>query len=169
MELQDFTTIVRRGDFIDTPSELRLIGPLLNKKEMKELFEFVGRNAPYYHPYYIPYERHCWDFYRSDDEEWKKYKEYFINKIKEYYQGPDIILARKETKGGIAYHPEYSGKCQVLMLANKNTYELPPHTDEYSQNADKSFKQFHDKMRRTMDAQGEYIRFPNAGDMQIIL
>lgn len=53
MELQDFTMIVRRGYFIDAPSELRLIGPLLNKKEMKELFELIGRDDPYYHPYTV--------------------------------------------------------------------------------------------------------------------
>lgn len=75
MELQDFIRIVRYGNFVDAPSELRLIGLFLNKKEMKELFELIGKDDPYYHPYYIPREKHYWDFRLNDDEERKKYKE----------------------------------------------------------------------------------------------
>ena len=151
MELHDFINKVRRGDFINAPTELKFIGRFLSNKEMKELFELVIKDDPYYHPYYNPYEKSDWEF---NEEEQKKFKEYFINKIKEYYQSPDIILARKETKGGIAYSWEYSGKCRVLMMANKNVYELPPHIDEYSQSADKYFKHFYNDMRSSYDIQG---------------
>ena len=44
----------------------------------------------------------------------------------------DIILAIKEIEGGIAYSIEYSGKCQVLMLANKNIYDPHRGTSAFS-------------------------------------
>lgn len=40
------------------------------------------------------------------------------------------------------------------MMANKNVYEMPPHIDVNSQNADKYFKRFHDEMRHAKDIQG---------------
>ena len=62
MELHDFINKVRRGDFINAPTELKFIGRFLSNKEMKELFELVIKDDPYYHPYYHPYEKSDWEF-----------------------------------------------------------------------------------------------------------
>lgn len=86
MELQDFINIVRHGNFIVGPFELRLIERIFNQKEIKELFELIRKDDPHYQPYYTPYEK-GWDLIcEIDDEERKRYKEYLKTKIKEYYQ-----------------------------------------------------------------------------------
>lgn len=85
-------------------------------------------------------------------------------------QSPDIILAIEETKGGIAYSIEYSGKCQVLMLANKNIYEIPPYrgTSAFfdSSNAETYFEGFYDFICRSSDLQGRLYTLTECGDMK---
>ena len=90
----------------------------------------AGRNDsccsydPYYSPHYNP---DVFDFEMPSPSR-QQYSEELKKKIKEDFQIPGIILVTKET----TYSWTYSGKCQVLMLANKNIYKIPPH----SQNAD---------------------------------
>lgn len=109
-------------------------------KELEAMLGLTGRDDsccaydPYYSPHYSP---NVFDFEIPSRRE---YLEELKKKIKEDFQSPGIILATKE----ITYSLEYSGKCQVLMLVNKNIYKIPP----YSQNADEYFKHFYNEIRR---------------------
>ena len=135
---------------------------------------------PYYCPRYSPYENPNDELFDRADELYdeiikitnrseyknglkKKIKEGTLIKervpIKKEYQSPDVILAIKETKGGVAYSWKYSGKGQILILANKNIYKIPPHIDEISRSADKYFECFYDVMRHAMDMQGRLLTF----------
>ena len=107
-----------------------------------------GDSCCSYDPYYCPrYNPDVFDFEMSSPSR-QKYLEDLKRKIKE--ESPGIILATKE----ITYSLEYSGKCQVLMLVNKNIYKIPP----YSQNADEYFKHFYNEMRKK-DTDGDLIDF----------
>lgn len=119
-------------------------------KELEAMLGLTGRgdSCCSYDPYYCPrYNPDVFDFEMSSPSR-QKYLEDLKRKIKE--ESPGIILATKE----ITYSLEYSGKCQVLMLVNKNIYKIPP----YSQNADEYFKHFYNEMRKK-DTDGDLIYF----------
>ena len=144
-----------------TPWELK------KKKELdkeihlqEEKLGLYGRNnkALHYDPYCYKNKDWCMEDYLND----------LKKKVKKSY--PDIILAIEETKGGIAYYIEYSGKCQVLMLANKNIYEIPSHRSITaffdSSNAEMYFKVFHDFICSSCDLEGRLYTLTECGDMK---
>lgn len=118
--------------------------------ELEAMLGLTGRDDsccsydPYYSPHYNP---DVFDFEMSSPGR-QQYLEDLKKKIKEDCE-PGIILATKE----ITYSLEYSGKCQVLMLVNKNIYKIPPH----SQNADEYFKRFYNEIRRENADRRDYI------------
>ena len=120
-------------------------------KELEAMLGLAGRedyNCSY-DPYYSPrYNPDVFDFEMSRFSR-QEYLENLKKKIKEDFQSPGIILATKE----ITYSLEYSGKCQVLMLVNKNIYKIPP----YSQNADEYFKHFYNEIRQENADRRRYI------------
>ena len=102
-----------------------------------------------YDPYYSPrYNPDVFDFEMSRFSR-QEYLEGLKKKIKEDFKSPGIILATKE----ITYSLGYSGKCQVLMLVNKNIYKIPP----YSQNVDEYFKHFYNEIRQENADRRRYI------------
>lgn len=118
-------------------------------KELEDLLGLTGRDDSCcsYDPYYSPrYNPDAFDFEMSSPSR-QKYLEDLKRKIKEDI--PGIILATKE----ITYSWEYSGKCQVLMLVNKNIYKIPP----YSQNAGEYFKRFYNEIRQENADRRDYI------------
>ena len=119
-------------------------------KELEAMLGLTGRgdSCCSYDPYYCP--RYNPDVFDFDIPSRQKYWEDLKKKIEEDFKSPGIILATKE----ITYSLEYSGKCQVLMLVNKNIYKVPP----YSQNADEYFKHFYNEMRKK-DTDGDLIYF----------
>ena len=116
------------------------------------------KHDPYYCPRYSPYVDSYWDPDHWDFNDKEKSEKYYIEDLKKQIKegsyscqssgGTDIILAIKEFMGGPACccPIKYSGRCQVIMLVNKNIYEIPPHTSESSLNAKKYFKQFYDEI-----------------------
>lgn len=112
-------------------------------EELEAMLGLAGKDdscCPYDDPYYSPrYNPNIFDFEIPSSNE-QKYLEDLKKRIKEDFQSPGIILATKETTCSL----EYSGKCQVLILANKNIYKIPP----YSQNADEYFKRFYNEIRQ---------------------
>ena len=120
-------------------------------KELEAMLGLAGRNDSWcsYDPYYSPhYNPDVFDFEMPSPSR-QQYSEELKKKIKEDFQIPGIILVTKET----TYSWTYSGKCQVLMLANKNIYKIPPH----SQNADEYFKRFYNEIRRENADRRDYI------------
>ena len=120
-------------------------------KELEAMLGLTGRgdSCCSYDPYYCPrYNPDVFDFEMSSPSR-QKYWEDLKKKIEEDFKSPGIILATKE----ITYSLEYSGKCQVLMLVNKNIYKVPP----YSQNADEYFKRFYSEIRRENADRRDYI------------
>ena len=118
-------------------------------KELEAMLGLTGRgdSCCSYDPYYCP--RYNPDVFDFDIPSRQKYWEDLKKKIEEDFKSPGIILATKE----ITYSLEYSGKCQVLMLVNKNIYKVPP----YSQNADEYFKRFYSEIRRENADRRDYI------------
>lgn len=118
-------------------------------KELEAMLGLTGRgdSCCSYDPYYCP--RYNPDVFDFDIPSRQKYWEDLKKKIEEDFKSPGIILATKE----ITYSLEYSGKCQVLMLVNKNIYKVPP----YSQNADEYFKRFYSEIRRKNADRRDYI------------
>lgn len=144
-----------------TPWELK------KKKELdkeihllEEKLGLYGRNnrALHYDSYYYK----NMDWYRED------YLNDLEKKVEKSYQSPDIILAIKEIEGGIAYSIEYSGKCQVLMLANKNIYDPHRGTSAFFDfsNAETYFKGFYNFIRCFSDLQGRLYTLTECGDMK---
>ena len=118
-------------------------------KELEAILGLAGRDDSCcsYDPYYSPrYNPNIFDFEIPSRQE---YLEGLKKKIKEDFKSPGIILATKE----ITYSLGYSGKCQVLMLVNKNIYKIPP----YSQNADEYFKHFYNEIRQENADRRRYI------------
>ena len=120
-------------------------------KELEAMLGLAGREDSNcsYDSYYSPrYNPDVFDFEMSRFSR-QEYLENLKKKIKEDFQSPGIILATKE----ITYSLGYSGKCQVLMLVNKNIYKIPP----YSQNADEYFKHFYNEIRQENADRRHYI------------
>ena len=131
------------------------------------------KHDPYYCPRYSPYVDSYWDPDHWDFNDKEKSEKYYIEDLKKQIKegsyscqssgGTDIILAIKEFMGGPACccPIKYSGRCQVIMLVNKNIYEIPPHTSESSLNAKKYFKQFYDEI--IFDAEKRLLTLSKCG------
>lgn len=133
------------------------------RKEIKELesqLGLVGRLTRTFD--YDPY------YYKRNSSR-KEYLESLKKKVSENYQSPDIIFAIQETKTGmLADLMEYSGKCQVLMLANKNFYDTPLLIAEtimspYLKNADEYFKYFYKLMEHAQGIEGRLRTLSECG------
>ena len=128
------------------------------------------KEDPYYCTSYSPLERKWdWDFGNNPwetDEEKQKGKKH-EEELKSSVNRTDFILVIEETKGGVAYTPKYSGKCdKVFLLINKYLYEVPPHIGNpfilsvlVSRNANNYFKNFYAKVHNARDLQGRLCTF----------